>query len=509
MKRFVFSFLALVLAIFVVFTLQISLAQTLPNTNPPAGNNVPNLSGLNVIGNATFTGSAEFGNSIKPKAPATTLGVAGKLNVTNGLDVTGKVNVTDELNVNQFFTASKDGLQVKMPAHFNDVVNLNSNVNVKGNIAFPGKVSISGPLTAVGDVNFPNGVQVGIAGNLKAGTLDVLLPATFSNNVTIGDAYVATLHAKTAGQPITISDKLKLSDLEVGGNQTVSNGKITAKNIDVTTDLNVTGKVNIQNIYPKTAGQSVNVNGALAVTAGNLTILQAVDIKGEIQNSSGAIKINDNLQVLESAIFSKSVDFSQNINLLKNIVPVDKVLEIDGKVKINKFNPADNNEYESLQMGRALFELKTSGLRLKVDPIMLQVPFGPDTPVPSTDGFEINSPVFANSLAAQKIGSFALKSNSINLNKKNLGISAYPTGFHEVKSPSCDSGYIVISCNGGFSENNADTKSPTKLDYLGSKMTSISGGEQSCTAFVRKNENLTINVNFQVQAMCFNPSVNN
>lgn len=512
MKRFLISFFALLLGISAVFTLQISLAQTFPNTNPPVSNAGPNFSGLNVTGNGSFTGPVEFGNAIKPKGAATTLGVMGKLNVSNGLDITGTANVSKALNVNQFFSVGADTMQVKLPATFDNVVNLNSNVNVKGDLSFPGKVAISGSLTAVGDVNFPNGAKIGNAGTPNTGTLDIVLPATFTKNVTIGDAYVSTLHAKTAGQPITIADKLKVSsDLEVSGNQTVSNGKITVKNIDVATDLNVTGKVNIQNIYPKTAGQAVNVNGPFSVAAENLTTLQAVDIKGEIKNSSGGIvKVTSGLHVFDTANFQKAVGFSENINLMKNIVPTDKVLEVDGKIKINKFDPNDANEYRTLQIGQAFFEEKNYDLNLTVNPLELLDPNGKPTGVisPGTGEFIVNAPTYVNdSFAADKIGNFKLAEASFNLNAKNWGFSAYVNGFHTLKTPNCDSGYIVISCNGGFYENNADTKSSKKLDYLGSKMTSVPNGEQSCSAYVRKNEDLTMNVTFQVQAMCFNPSL--
>lgn len=447
MKRFIPSSLALAFTISAIFALQISLAQTVPNANPPAGNVAANLSGLNVIGNSTFTGFAEFGNSIKPKAPATTLGVAGKLNVTNGLDVTGKVKISDELTVNQFFTASKENLFVNLPAHFGNVVNLNSNVNIKGDVSLPGKLTANGSFIANGSADFPNGAQIGVSGKPDAGILNVLLPATFSNNVTIGDAYVTTLHAKTAGQSITISDPIIFNgDTAFNGvNNSFSSLTSAGKAI-------FGGGIDVDTLAPKTAGQTINVNGGLTV---------------------------NNKSAFNGGLVTDTISPKAAVGSL--IIGGTGGLTISGGIQNNDNKPLWLNDTDGVNFSGNSFKY---------------APDGKGSTVAGKMSLE-------NDVKAQNFGDIRRVTSA------NKLLSIFQ-GKND-QSVTCPKKYIILSCYGklsAYSDGSGNTWGKDAIFYNTQVLNSASpNNTPTCTisAYVLKNLAAPVGLSFRAEALCFEP----
>ena len=311
-------------------------------------NDVSVSGNLRIGGTTTIAGAVSLASTLSVAGAtnfASTVTIAGATSLGSTLDITGNTSVGGTL-----ITTGK--------AEFEDDVSVSGNSNFGGTVTIGGAVSLASTLSVGGAANFLSTVTIA-GNNVQAANARVCASAYY------GDG------SNLSGVTTSIEGDVSVSALTVGGEISVSGGRITIKtsasdpanirfycesnnahyaelrspphasyagNITITlpnTTVTLVGTSTTNTLINKTFGDKVEFDSDICVS-GNSNLVGNVSVggtflatgKGEFEDDvsvsgalvvGGASQLNSTVTVAGAAIFEDSVSVSGNIDVAGNV----------------------------------------------------------------------------------------------------------------------------------------------------------------------------------------------
>ncbi len=452
-------------AVFILSTGSTFAGTNPPFVNPPSGSVNPSFMSIESAKDITVGENLKVGNSIQPKGGGTTLLLdAANVAIKNNFEAKGSAVVKDltakngitssafnlaTFNPDGSISKTFNGLLAEAPVGKPELLTLKSagavriqNMTVLPEKDDPNTATISGPTNLSLDFFNVNAVKdVNVKGTLKAGNIT-------SNTASIKESIIDKLTVSEdfmANKSFTLfKNGLVNGDFDINGSSIIGKDLKVLGSLDVGKDFTSGGK--------KFLLDTPNVSLKGDLSSKNITATEMIDAK--------------NLSVSGAAYFQNKVTLNASIK------PGEPILNVLGNTTVKG-------------------TIKSEGAIQSGDMFYAPTVFGADLGL------------FPKSLVAGHV-----QANSIGEWKLEEGVKSYDYGLFAKKNSypfdvKCSSGYIPVSCQGGF-KGAAPEDAKGQRFYANGPYVTKNGCEM--TVFRKNNASFDGNIMFIIQALCFNPS---
>lgn len=289
------------------------------------GGNLDIIDGnLQISGTMNTDGNLEINSDLSVSSAVTNsyglLNVSGNTVLNSGLDITGNLNITSNLNIGRNFTFNT--------GEINNLTIVKSKLEVTGNIT-SSNLTVRGNCLANNTITVDSDLTVNdFLNTLSTETVEL---NSINVNVDVDILNSASISKKSINNGLFTVNNNFISDIPMNiTNNGVFNDTLTIlgnRNIIGNSLLNVSGAINLNNDI---TAQNMTIYSNLNVT-GNVTSSSNLEIQSQVTgnnnlNVTGNVTINNNLNITGNTTLSKNLNVSGNLIVGNDMFGLENVI---------------------------------------------------------------------------------------------------------------------------------------------------------------------------------------